>query len=315
MLTQAQLQARKVGGSEVAVILGMSPFKTELELYHEKIGSIPPVDLSENEAVAAGNLLEDGIADLTAWHLTRLWKRDVKLRRCNRTLVHKQYDWLTAHIDREVVGDDRGLEIKNVGPYMARGWGAHLAEGGVPTYILPQVHHYLLVTDRPVWTVSAYMGGREIRLYEVERAKTWDELIIEQTHNFWHNHVLAGVPPDADTVPAERRLEVAQRIYPGTTGEFLEADTEELQKAKWKYERACAEAAAQEKLAKLYKGDLLMHMGEAAILAFPDGTQLVRKRVHRKAYMADAVDYIDSRFKKPRKSKDQEQETADDIAE
>ena len=102
-LTKEQLAVRKVGGSDVATILGLNPFKSAVELYHEKRGTIDVDDLSDNLAVEAGNVLEDGIAELAASRMTRQWGRPVKLRRCNMTLSHPKYDWLTIHIDRDVV--------------------------------------------------------------------------------------------------------------------------------------------------------------------------------------------------------------------
>jgi putative phage-type endonuclease len=320
MLTPEQLSRRKIGGSDVATILGLNPFKTELELYFEKTGVIPPEDLSENEAVAAGNLLEDGIADLAAWHLARIWNKPVKLRRCNLTLSHPKYDWLTVHIDRDVQGEDRGVEIKNVGYYAARWWGQNQAEDGVPEYHKPQVHTYLLVKGYPAWTVAGYFGGRDLRVYDLERSREWDELIVESTHDFWFNNVLKGVPPDPKDVPAKRRFEVAQRVYPGTTGEYLVADdlgeivvpndddskggflSVSPNRARQMYNVACAKEKAAHADAELLKGSLLLAMGEAAVLSFPDGTTFTRKLVKRKGYTVAASECIRSTFKKPPKA-------------
>src|SRR6185369_13191468 len=170
MLTTEQLAARKIGGSDVACILGLNPFKTALELYAEKRGELEPADLSENENVEAGVVLEDAIADLTARRMTRRLGREIKLRRCNLTLTHPKYDWLTIHIDRDVVGEDRGVEIKNVGARAARFWGEQDTDE-IPDYYLPQPHTYMLVKDYPAWTVSGYFGGSDLRLYEIAANK------------------------------------------------------------------------------------------------------------------------------------------------
>jgi putative phage-type endonuclease len=315
-LTAEQLAARKVGGSDVATILGLNPYKTELELYFEKIGEIEPPDLSQNRHVRMGNRLEPVLADETAERLSELWHREVKLRRCNLTLVHRTNDWLTAHIDRDVVGLERGVEIKNVGQRASRWWGAEGASDGVPEYYKPQVHAYMLIKDYPVWTVSAYMGGDDLRLYEVERSKEWDELIVEATHDFWHNHVLKGIPPEAASVPERRRLQVAQRVYPGTTGEILEAAdlgqvphitaTGELalltmEQLRHQYEVACAARDAGLALADSLKGSMLLAMGNAAIMQFDSGHQLTRKVVQRKGYTVAATEYLDTRIKQPKK--------------
>jgi Phage-related protein, predicted endonuclease len=56
------LEARKrdfgTGGSEAAVILGISPFKTIDQLFDEKMGLVKPKDISGSPAVQRGKALE-----------------------------------------------------------------------------------------------------------------------------------------------------------------------------------------------------------------------------------------------------------------
>lgn len=295
MLTAEQLAARKVGGSDVATIFGLNPYKTAFELYMEKRGELPPPDLSENENVEAGEIFEAPIADLTARRLSRQWGREVKLRRCNLTLVHPQYDWLTVHIDRDFVGEDRGLEIKNVGWRMASKWGEPGSDQ-VPDFYLPQPHTYMLVKDYPVWTVAAYFGGGDLRCYEIERDKEMDELIVETTHDFHFNHVLKGIPPPP---PAEspRALEIVRRLYPGTNGSIVQA-APELEHWRAVYEDAAAKREQYATAADCAKSHLLFSMANAAVLRFADGGTLSRKVAKRKGYTVESCEYIDARFRK-----------------
>lgn len=53
------LKARKiVGGSDAACIMGMNPYKSNIELWKEKTGRIEPPDLSENKLVQYGKQAE-----------------------------------------------------------------------------------------------------------------------------------------------------------------------------------------------------------------------------------------------------------------
>jgi putative phage-type endonuclease len=298
MLSTEQLAARKVGGSDVGTILGLNPYKTALELYAEIKEQIPRDDFSENLAVEAGELLEDGIATLTERHMTRRLGRPIKLRRCNLTLSNPKYPWLTAHIDRDVVGEERGVEIKNVGWRMGKFWGEEDTDQ-IPEYYLPQPHTYMLVKDYPAWTVSGYFGGADLRLYEVERDKEFAEIIIEETHNFWHHHVLKGVPPafDPGHAAASRAL---KRIYPGTDGSTLTAD-KQIEHWRAVMEEADALEARYKKSGELAKLHILSAMGEAAVMKFADGSSMTRKQVTRKGYTVDATTYVDARIKKPTK--------------
>jgi putative phage-type endonuclease len=216
-LSPKQLEARKsgVGGSDVATILGLNPYKTALELYHEKREDVAPYDLSENDSVEAGIVLEDAIADLAARRMTKKEGREVKLRRCNLTLTNPKYPWLKAHIDRDVVGQERGVEIKNVGAWAAKSWGEPGTDE-IPEYYLPQPHTYMIVKGYPAWTVAGYFGGADLRLYEVAKDQEFHDLIIDATNDFW-KCVLAGTPPEFD--PGHpNALRALRRLYPGTDG-------------------------------------------------------------------------------------------------
>jgi putative phage-type endonuclease len=294
-LTEKQLSMRKVGGSDVATILGLNPFKTALELFHEKMGFIEPADLSENEAVEAGNVLEDGIAALAERRISRRDGRPIKLRRSNLTIVHPKYDWLTIHIDRDVVGEDRGVELKNVGWRAAAKWGPEETEQ-IPQYYAPQVHTYMLVKDYPVWTVAAYLGGGEMRLYDIARSKEWDQLIIDSTHDFWFENVGKGIPPDINP-DTERAVAALKRVYPGTDGTTIVAPSS---LAAWRDVRAEAKATIlkYEKVVDGCDARMLMEMGSAAILQFEDGSAFTRKLVKKKEYVVPASEYMELRFKK-----------------
>ena len=108
MITEQQREARMhgIGGSDAGVILGVSPYKSAVELYLEKTGQAEPPDLSDNEAVEMGNWLEPVAADLFAKRLR------LKLRRVNETLADRRHPFLMAHLDRRVVGERALVEIK-----------------------------------------------------------------------------------------------------------------------------------------------------------------------------------------------------------
>jgi putative phage-type endonuclease len=295
MLTKEQLAARKIGGSDVATILGLNPWKTALELYAEKRGEIEQPSLDDNENVEAGNVLEDGIAELAARRLTRKLQTEIRLRRCNLTLVNPNYDWLTVHIDRDVVGHDLGVECKNVGARAASSWG-EAGTDEIPDYYIPQPHTYMLVKRYPRWIVAGYFGGGDLRLYDVQRDPEFEQLIIERTHDFWHYHVLKGEPPALD-FGAPGALRALKRVYRGTTGEVIAA-TE--QHKRWRQTMQELDERAKElgAAAATIKAQLLAAMGEAAILRFDDGFDLVRKTVEREGYTVAPTSYIDARISK-----------------
>lgn len=57
-------RSKYIGGSDVACILGYNPWKTNLQLYREKVGLVEAPDLSGNAAVEYGTKAEEHIRAL-----------------------------------------------------------------------------------------------------------------------------------------------------------------------------------------------------------------------------------------------------------
>ena len=287
----AFLQARQsgLGGSDIATLFNINPYSTKLELYFQKRGEIEPT--ADTRLTRTGRAMEQVIAVMVAE------REGAKLRKVNRTLRHPKHDFLIAHIDRDFVGIRKGLEIKNVSPRMAYLWGKDGQPDAVAEHYLPQPHHYMLVLDYDLFDVAAYFGGDDLRIYPMERDLEMDELIIDAAHDFWHNHVLAGVPPEPD-FDHKSTLPMLRRMYPGTNGQTVIASELDETLLYWAKvaEDAAAKAHQYEEVAKSAKNHLLAAMGEAAILRLDGQRAMVRKVISKKPYEVAATSYVDVRF-------------------
>ena len=275
-----------IGGSDVATLLGINPFCTKLELYLQKRGEIDP--RPDTSKTKAGRVMEQVIAAMVT-ERTRS-----KLRRVNRTLRHPKYDFLIAHVDRDFVGIEKGLEIKNVSPRLGWMWGRDGEPDAVAEYYIPQPHHYMLVMDYPAFDVAAYFGGDDLRMYPMERDKEMDEIIIGAANDFWFNHVVPGVPPEPEYEHATT-LPMLQRLYPGTNGQTVEA-TEMIRHWAKVAEEAAAKANEYKQVGDTAKAHLLDYMGEAAILRIEGNRVFRRKAIKKTAYTVEESSYIDARF-------------------
>lgn len=188
------VRATGIGGSECAIVFNLNPYKTRYQLYLEKIGEIAPPDLSDNEAVEWGVIHEEAVARKYAQ------KRDVKVRRNNRTLRHPEYDYMIAHLDREVVGTDIILECKTAGEYMSSQWGDEYTSQ-VPEHYLLQCLHYLCVTGKSECHLAVLIGGNKHRIYIIKAEDFADEmaLIPKVLGKFW-DRVQRREPPDLETL-------------------------------------------------------------------------------------------------------------------
>ena len=114
MTREQWLEERKngIGGSDAAAILGLNPYKTNVELWEEKTKRREPVDISEKDYVKYGTNAEE--------HLRELFKLDFPeyevSHQENTIIKHPTYPFLFASLDGQLVDKETGelgiLEIK-----------------------------------------------------------------------------------------------------------------------------------------------------------------------------------------------------------
>lgn len=199
-----------LGGSDMPVLLRLVSYKDPLDLYLEKVGEAPSFE--GNEATELGSAFEDQVA--------RLYSKRTgnRVRRNNRTLVHPDHPWATAHIDRDIVGQPKILEIKCSS---ADGWGEPGTDQ-VPFHVLPQVHHYLGITGAEACDVAALLWGGygppRLQVYTVPRDEEMLGILLEEGERFWSEHVVPRIPPPPESSAAANR-----RWRQATTGKSVPA--------------------------------------------------------------------------------------------
>ncbi len=289
MLTPSQLEARKhgLGGSDAAAAIGMSPYKTPLQLYLEKRGEIKPPDLSDNPKVHWGEILEEVIAQ----EYTRQTGR--RVRRVNQTLYHPDYPWMLCHLDRIVVGGNGyALECKSTS--IREGWGEEGTDQ-VPEPILVQCQHNLAVAGKQVMEVPVLINGSDWRLYSVPRDDEFIRLLVEREDRFMAL-VKNGTPPEPDFTH-QTTSALLGRMYPGTNGETIELPDEAYHWHKT-FLGAKAQAKNYKAVADGIKAHLLHLMGEAAVGRLSDGSAYTRKLIKRRGCEVKETSYMDFRHKK-----------------
>lgn len=175
-----------IGASEVAAILGLSPWQTPLGVYRTKLGV--PNEIDEDLAYF-GHALEAPIAQ---------WIRDkhpeVGPVEPGISARSVEWPWLTATPDRSAgdVGLVYPIEIKTSSAFSKDKWA-----DGVPLYYQAQVQTQLAVLGAPFGWLAVLHGGNSPELYRVERDEEFiTEHLIPKTRDFWEQHVLARVPPE-----------------------------------------------------------------------------------------------------------------------
>lgn len=166
-----------IGGSDIAKIVGLSPFGNALSVYASKVGQADPVE--DNEAMYWGRVLEDVVAQ----EFSR--RNDLKVRRVNAVLQHPEHDWMLANIDRLIVSPEGVLECKSPGYWGGKHWSGEDGEIKVPDEYLLQVQWYLGVTGLPYGYAAALIGGQNYVDVRVERDDELIAQLIEMGEQFW----------------------------------------------------------------------------------------------------------------------------------
>jgi putative phage-type endonuclease len=186
-----------LGGTDCGGILGLSRYKTPLQVWAEKTGRIEPVDISDKVCVKVGIELEDLVAKLFCDETGK------KVRRVNDTLFHKDYDFLGANLDRRIVGEDAILECKTASAYKSGEWTGD----EIPTEYILQCLHYLAITGAEKCYVAVLIGNQDFKWKEISRIENEEiiKTIVAKEVEFWTQFVIPKIMPaitsqDADTL-------------------------------------------------------------------------------------------------------------------
>lgn len=266
------LRQSGIGGSDIAAIIGVSPYATAYDIYQSKT---QPVTEDSNEFAYWGTVLEDIVA-------REFSKRSgLKIQNVNFLMRHPEHRWAIANIDRAIINrdvsgnvrfkdgkltTDQIVEIKTASEYVGKNWGNEDSDE-VPDQYQCQAQWYMGVTGVDVCHMAVLIGGNKYRQYRIERNQDLIDVLFETAHDFWHNHVLAGIEPDATTL--QNAKDKYPRHDPDTTLD-VELDSEtakvfehyESLKAQEKEIKAAITAAQTDLICQIQSNEALAIDGE-----------------------------------------------------
>lgn len=197
-----ELRAQHVGGSEVSALFGEHAQLTKYELWQIKAGRIAPADLSDNDRVFWGTVLEPAVAEgvrrKTGWNVRK---------------VRRYYSCLPelgagASLDYEVVANERGpgvLEIKTADWLVTKNW----EDDSPPLAYELQLQHEMAAANRAWGCMAVLVGGNDLRLFHYEKRPTTAEIIEREIRAFWQS-VNDNQPPAPDFT---RDTDTIKRVY------------------------------------------------------------------------------------------------------
>ncbi len=235
-----KLRKGSIGGSDAATILGFNNFSSLYTLYADKLNLIS--DKLDNEVMRIGRDLEEYVA------LRFTEATGKKVKRDNHMYIHDDYDFISANIDRRIVGENAGLECKTTNLFNK----SDFENGEIPLYYYCQCMHYMAVMGFEKMYLAVLILGKAFYWFEIKRDENEIASLINSEIEFWNNYILTKTPPPVDdsqsTANTLRELYSeggqAENIYLGTELEILaktQTEIKELKKREEKYKNIIIE--------------------------------------------------------------------------
>jgi len=253
MLTDKEIQARRegLGGSDVAALFGLSPWKSPLQIYQDKIEPPQPQEMTEWQKL--GHVLEKNV--LIPYYQEH-YEGDLSFP---STQLHRTHKFMIGHIDGLVKNTTTLVECKNVGGYKNTDQWGEAESDMVPYPYLLQCQHYMEVFNASETHLVALFGGNKIETFVLKRNEKLIKKIIEKEKSFWENHVLKKIPPAPSTLNDIRLL------FPYASALKEAVATSELLGEIWEYKARIEKLGSAEKEVQKTKIKLQNFMGNAEI--------------------------------------------------
>jgi len=271
-------RSKYIGGSDIGAILGLSKYRSPLEVWLEKTGI--EVVSKDSLPMRFGSFAEEFVA--------REYARvtNAQLAHDQSTYIHPEHSYMCAHIDRFVLGDEQQalptkiLECKTANAFAKSDWG-QVGSDEVPMSYLAQCAWYMAITGIEQTDLAVLFGNHEFRIYEIERDQGLEELVIQKAYDFWHEYVLKEIAPPVSSL-SDCQLLFSQ----GKSAKKVEADIATYESTK-QLQILNGQIAKYEEEASNIKQRLMSAMGHAESLYY-QGQLLATWKAPKTSYRLDA---------------------------
>lgn len=230
------LRREGVGGSDIAAIMGISPWRTPLGVYCEKRDLIKRAPT--NEAMLFGTKMEPVLREWAGETISEQSQQPTSVFSSPYMYRSSEYAFMLANIDGVAVREDlayAGVELKTVDRSKAKEW-----EDGVPDYYEAQVQWYMGITGLAAWYVFALIGKQQ-KLFIVAADAEKINAQRSAAKKFWIEYVLGEKMPPATGEDTDTLL----KLFPDATEQMIRDDAFESEVKQYLTLGAEASAIAQ----------------------------------------------------------------------
>ena len=279
-------RTKYIGGSDIGAILGLSRYRTALQVWMEKTGK--DTKKSDSLPMRFGSFAEAFVASEYAR------ATGFELIHDESIYIHPSHSFMSAHIDRFVlpksdlssarnrtsdtkctnatsINDNkinpnlfsRILECKTANPFATNEWG-EAGTDQIPMSYLCQCIWYMAITGIDKTDLAVLFGNSDFRVYEITRDLDLEELVIQKAMGFWHQYVLKDIPP-----PISSEQDCQLLFSKSDSTKTVEASDETLELTR-RLHILNGEITAYEKEISQIKQNLMNQMGSAETLMFKE---------------------------------------------
>jgi putative phage-type endonuclease len=278
-------RATFLGGSDIGAILGVSKYRSAMDVWLEKTGR--RADTKDSFALRFGSFAESFIADeyalLTGEHLLEH----------SQGLIHPTYSFCVGHIDRFIVDQPnlplfdkdkrlnvkKLLECKTANFYSQNDWG-EAGTDAIPLPYLCQCLWYLGITNLPEIDVALLLAGSDLRVYTITRDLELESAIFEKATFFWTEHVQKDIPPKPQSIADYQAL-----FQKSNNGKSIEASPEAIALIK-QLKALESQAQIDEEQMDAIKQALMQTMADAEVLTYL-GKPVITWKAPKPSYRID----------------------------
>ncbi|WP_418806309.1 YqaJ viral recombinase family protein [Parasutterella sp.] len=321
----AWLEGRRtgIGGSDVAAVLGLNPWKTPLDVWNDKLG------LSEDKGMSEpaywGTVLEDTVAREFQQ------RTGMKVQKVTHQFVDPECDWMIANIDRAIINreiakkvrplldveeieryanitgverpinTDIAFEAKTANAFTADLWGPSQeleirqnnlrTEHVIPLYYETQIQWYCGILKLRGMYLAVLIGGSDFRMYWIDARPDVFQVTKEKCSAFWNNYVLTKTPPEPINI------EDVLKLYGRSNGKAIEAQGD-LAINYGEYARLNGEIKELKKQQDAVKAKIAIDMKDNEILTLDGKKVLTYKTQTSKRFDSDSFreDHLDDYY-------------------
>jgi putative phage-type endonuclease len=229
-------------------VAGLNPFSSPFYLYNDKLGLLQ--EKEDSEAMRQGRDLEQYVAQ--RW----MEATGKKCRRNNFMWRSGEHPFMLADIDREVVGENAGLECKTTSVYNK----SDFEGGSIPLPYYVQCMHYMAVMGFARMYLAVLVMSKGFFHFVIERDENEIEALTQKEADFWEM-VATKTPPPPDG--SEATMNALRQLHPEENEQVVTLLGHDVREAFRKMFEYRTIAKDYEAAAETQKAIIMAQMGDA----------------------------------------------------